>query len=36
MMRAFTKNFEGTYKRPATIKDIEACAQKLGKCKRKY
>jgi hypothetical protein len=36
MCRVFTKNFEGTHRRPASIKDIEECIQRLGESTRKY
>jgi hypothetical protein len=36
MHRVFTKNFDGTYRRPASIKDIEQCVQKLRESTCKY
>jgi hypothetical protein len=36
MRRVFVKNFEGTYRRPATDKDIENCVQRPGETTRKY
>jgi hypothetical protein len=36
MRRVFVRNFEGTYKRPATDKDIEDCVQRKNESTRKY
>jgi hypothetical protein len=36
MRRAFIHNFEGTYRRPAIDKDIEACVQRQSKFTREY
>jgi hypothetical protein len=36
MRRVFVKNFEGTYRRPATDKDIENCVQRPREMTRKY
>jgi hypothetical protein len=36
MRRVFIRNFEGTYKRPATDKDIEDCVQRKNESTRKY
>ena len=36
MRRVFIRNLEGTYKRPATNKDIENCAQCKNESTRKY
>jgi hypothetical protein len=36
MRRVFVKNFKGTYRRPATDKDIENYIQRPGEMTRKY
>jgi hypothetical protein len=36
MCKVFTKNFKGTYRRPASIKDIELCVQRPGESTHKY
>jgi uncharacterized protein YjaZ len=36
MRRVFVKNFEATYRRLATDKDIENCVQRPGETTRKY
>jgi hypothetical protein len=36
MRRIFIRNFEGTYKRPATDKDIAECVQWKNESTRKY
>src|SRR3954470_1581740 len=36
MQEAFTKNFEGTYKRPCTVGDLKLCVQEKDKTSRAY
>jgi hypothetical protein len=36
MRRVFIRNFKGTYKRPATDKDIENCVHRKNESTRKY
>src|SRR3954468_7111970 len=36
MQEAFTKNFEGTYKRPCTIRDLQRCVQEKDETSRAY
>jgi hypothetical protein len=36
MRRVFIRNFEGTYRQPATDKDIENCVQRKNECTHKY
>ena len=36
MQEAFTKNFEGTYKRPCTIGDLQRCLQEKDETSRAY
>ena len=36
MQEAFTKNFEGTYKRPCTVGDLQRCVQEKDETSRAY
>src|SRR4051812_26371143 len=36
MQEAFTKNFEGTYKRPCTVRDLQWCVQEKDETSRAY
>ncbi|KAK1613649.1 hypothetical protein QYE76_019166 [Lolium multiflorum] len=36
LKNAFEKHFRGTYKRPATISDLQACIQKKGETSRNF
>ena len=36
MQEAFTKNFEGTYKRPCTVVDLHRCVQEKDETSRAY
>src|SRR3954463_14077718 len=36
MQEAFTKNFEGTYKRPCTVGDLHRCVQEKDETSRAY
>src|SRR3954465_14834465 len=36
MKEAFTKNFEGTYKRPCTVGDLQRCVQEKDESSRAY
>ena len=36
LKNAFEKHFRGTYKRPATTSDLQACSQKKGETSRNF